>query len=324
MSTTDFNQFSAKAKRNAERFLGKKFAQPLSLEQLKQDDRLNFEPIKKAWRNPVTLEESAEHFAVLRSDNNTVIGNVGKDYTPVSHLESFARMELLAGTKLEFSHCTVLGDGAKIYLSARTPENDFYVCGRDEHKTYITFKASHGGHFLDTTMQSIIRQVCSNGMITTEILAALSYKKQTKVHERLAKIDTLAAFKADNMSLKEKLETFAHRQLTNALWKEYLEKLGIKEGKAKKNGEARRNFLAEEITALYESNDCNAFPEFRGTAFAALQAVTDFVTHGENDEGNERYSIESKISTHGTGNKLVQTATKALESMLIHMPYKYF
>lgn len=84
------------------------------------------------------------------------------------------------------------------------------------------------------------------------------------------------------------------------------------------NTTRRENILAD-VLSLYESNDNNAFPSIRGTAYNLLNAVTEYTDHYRTariTDAREGYSVDQARAENavvGTGERL---KTQALEVIL--------
>jgi hypothetical protein len=94
--------------------------------------------------------------------------------------------------------------------------------------------------------------------------------------------EALSGIRADMLTVEEKLNFLAGRRVTRESMTAVLDRLFPKpkaEDGAEKDSSARRNNVLGDILALYESNDQNAFPEQRGTAYGLLNAVTEYTDH---------------------------------------------
>lgn len=73
-----------------------------------------------------------------------------------------------------------------------------------------------------------------------------------------------------------------------------------------------------EVANLYESNDNNAFPEIRGTAYNLLNAVTEYTDHHSGVRQTERRSgmtqdqIRAENAMFGTGAALKEDALEII------------
>ena len=74
----------------------------------------------------------------------------------------------------------------------------------------------------------------------------------------------------------------------------------------------RRDGVLAEILRLYEMNDGNAFPQFRGSAYNLLNAVTEYTDHFRNPNGDPKARAESAM--FGSGDVL---KTKALDMIVM-------
>jgi hypothetical protein len=96
----------------------------------------------------------------------------------------------------------------------------------------------------------------------------------------------------------------AHYETAGALGKgERVWGLADLEDGAEKESSTRRNNVLADILARYESNDGNAFPEQRGTAYNLLNAITEYTDHARSSRGgNGNGRVESAM--FGSGERL--------------------
>jgi phage/plasmid-like protein (TIGR03299 family) len=105
-----------------------------------------------------------EQFATLRTDNNTVLGVVGKDYHIVQNGEAFAFFDAIVGggDGILYETAGALGDGERIFITAKLPGYIRVGNGDDITEKYIFLTTSHDGSGSITAAFTPIRIVCQN------------------------------------------------------------------------------------------------------------------------------------------------------------------
>jgi hypothetical protein len=93
--------------------------------------------------------------------------------------------------------------------------------------------------------------------------------------------------------------------------------------KAKEDGEeaessTRRDNVLAEILSLYESNDNNAFPEQRGTAYNLLNSITEYTDHVR----QSRMDARAESALFGSGKALKDRAFQLIYDEAPNMPAK--
>jgi len=104
------------------------------------------------------------YFATIRSDTNTVLGVVGKDYHIVQNHEAFNFFDAIVGgdAGILYETAGALGQGERIFITAKLPDYIRVGSGDDVTKKYIFLTTSHDGSGSITAAFTPIRIVCQN------------------------------------------------------------------------------------------------------------------------------------------------------------------
>ena len=113
--------------------------------------------------NQNTLEVP-NYFANIRTDNNTVLGVVGKDYHIVQNREAFNFFDAIVGGDdgILYETAGALGKGERIFITAKLPDYIRVGNGDDVTEKYIFLTTSHDGSGSITAAFTPIRIVCQN------------------------------------------------------------------------------------------------------------------------------------------------------------------
>lgn len=108
--------------------------------------------------------EVPDYFANIRSDNNTVLGVVGKDYHIVQNREAFNFFDAIVGGDegIQYETAGALGNGERIFITAKLPDYIRVGNGDDVTEKYIFLTTSHDGSGSITAAFTPIRIVCQN------------------------------------------------------------------------------------------------------------------------------------------------------------------
>ncbi len=107
--------------------------------------------------------EVPNYFANIRTDNNAVLGVVGKDYQIVQNREAFSFFDAIVGggDGILYETAGALGNGERIFITAKLP--DYIRVGNDDVvEKYIFLTTSHDGSGSITAAFTPIRIVCQN------------------------------------------------------------------------------------------------------------------------------------------------------------------
>lgn len=104
------------------------------------------------------------YFATMRTDNNTVLGVVGKDYHVVQNSEAFEFFDSIVGggDGILYETAGALGNGERIFITAKLPDYIRVGNGDDVTEKYIFLTTSHDGSGSITAAFTPIRIVCAN------------------------------------------------------------------------------------------------------------------------------------------------------------------
>lgn len=103
-------------------------------------------------------------FATMRNDNNKVLGVVGKDYQVVQNHEAFTFFDEIVGggNGILYETAGALGNGERIFITAKLPNYIRVGNGDDVTEKYIFLTTSHDGSGSITAAFTPIRIVCQN------------------------------------------------------------------------------------------------------------------------------------------------------------------
>jgi len=103
------------------------------------------------------------HFATVRTDRNTTLGVVGKDYEVIQNRDAFAFFDALVGggDGIFYETAGALNQGARIFITAKLP-NYIKVGNDDVIEQYIFLTNTHDGSGSIIAAFTPIRVVCNN------------------------------------------------------------------------------------------------------------------------------------------------------------------
>lgn len=296
----------------------------VSLSEILTQADLDWNPVKHAWINPVTKQPEQDFCGIFRDDNGLAIGQVKSGYEVITHKEGLALLDVLANAegKAQYVNAGHFKNGARVFAQLAVP-HDFKVKGVDEIRTYASIVTAHDGSLNMGLCAGTIRIVCQNTFMTTyneAMKKGLKFKHTAAAIENMKRAEKLLA--ETNLSFKgleEKFNLLADKSMTAAMWHEYKKALGFVPGGTNKDGEARNSSAAELIDGLFELNDGNAFPEFRGSAWAALNAATNYGTHATTKKGTPKYDVSAYLDENGSVYNRNQKAINWLLENAQHM-----
>lgn len=175
-------------------------------------------------------------------------------------------------------------------------------------KGFLLFSTGHDGSMAHSYRLCFTRVVCQNTLgaaLGEKTKAALTIRHTKNANSRL--VDARAALDAmgdDVKRVEDRLNFLAGRKMNREAISSIFDRLFPKNEEAKI--QTRRENIMVDVLKLYELNDGNAFPSQRGTSYALLSSITNYVDHERSTKDDGR----AESAMFGSGDAL---KTKAME-----------
>ncbi len=262
-----------------------------------------------------SLSEVASHKSIVRTSDNSVLGIVGKGYTPMQNQESLSFMDSLADEGLIRYHTAgSLRDGKRIWLLAKVDSYD--VLAGDQMDEYMLLYNSHDGSGALRIIWTKVRVVCSN----TAALALggargqgvyLRHTKNIKTRVEEAR-GVLGIAKNQFTEDREISRMLAKYNMSSSQVDGFLDAIIPLPVDEETNATRAKNQRSR-IVELFEGGIGMDIPGVAGTAFAAQQAVIEYANFHRTTRGGQERRFESAM--FGTGHDLVVKSTQHLIQM---------
>jgi len=288
---------------------------------------LDWEVSKLQLHHPIT-NELIPSWGVFRNDNNDYLGTVGSQFTLFQNHEGVELVDtiLLEDPNAKYVTAGALGKGEKIWLLAKINGDIRIMNTEDIHKEYLLFTMGHDGSLAITAKLVNTRVVCNN-----TLNVALGEKgnevkiKHTANAKRRVEIAKQVIKKAHDRikSIEDRFNELAQRKVTKESFMDVMTKLF---GDFREAENKRTENRIVQIAGLFESNDKNAFPQFRGTAYNLLNAITEEVDHyaGFRRTGGRESmtddAIRAENALFGTGADLKENALEVILEATANAP----
>lgn len=232
------------------------------------------------------IREIPGYKANVRSSDNKTLGIVTSRYKIVQNTEAFEFTDNLIGGEVHYETAGSLQGGKRIWLLAKLPSR---VVVGDEVDPYLCFTNCHDGTGAIRACMTPIRVVCNN----TLNLAFKTTKRQwaTKhvgdIEAKMAEARSVLQFADEYMeAMGLHAEKLAKTKVSTADLNAVLDEMfPVKEDDSdcKKKNAARAK---EEIMVCWYAPDLD---NFRGTAWGAVNAISDFATHSQPRRNTDNY-----------------------------------
>ena len=280
-------------------------------------------PPKAGAPDVYVRQEVPNRVALVRDEDEKLLAVVSPEYQVLQNKNAFAWFDpIVQAGQATYETAGVLCEGKKIWIMARLSK-PIQIVG-DEYKQYMLLTNGHDGMTGVSLSPVSTRVVCNNTMR----LALGEGNAQWFMHtgdltvklERAKEAYALA--QQDLTHHAQILEQFAITKLDDVAFKAYLENIlrmeanipdeqQIQEGMVTEMGTKYQQAMRDRILALAEDADGGLSARFKGTAYGAFNAVTQFVDYytgaRSRDAGN--------FQLFGDGQALKDRAYKSLSGL---------
>ncbi|WP_118975764.1 DUF932 domain-containing protein [Taibaiella koreensis] len=227
-------------------------------------------------------------YATLRTDNNNVLGVVGKDYEIVQNRDAFSFFDSIVGSGkgVRYETAGALGKGERIFITAKL-DDDIKVGSNDYIGKYLFLTTSHDGSGSITAAFTPIRIVCANTLSAAlgKMTGAVRIRHTANAKERLENAHKIMGIACD---MGEQLETIFNQwakvritdnevkkliQLALAPNKEVYNSLSI--GEETELSTKFKN-TCDDVFEYAMTSDTQLLETTKGTVFGAYNAVTGY------------------------------------------------
>ncbi|MCI9843595.1 DUF932 domain-containing protein [Flavobacterium pectinovorum] len=276
--------------------------------------------------------EVPNYFSTVRTDNDAVLGVVGKDYQIVQNRDAFSFFDsIVGGDGILYETAGALGKGERIFITAKLP--DYIRVGNDDLiEKYLFLTTSHDASGSITAAFTPIRIVCNN-----TLNAAMNNKTNTVRirHTSNAKQRLEQAHKVMGISdmLSAQMESIFNHWTKIRITDNEVKKLiqsalvpskevlkTIQEGKQDELSTCFTN-MVDSAFEYAMSNPTQLMDTTKGTVFGAYNAVTGYFQNRRNYKSDEAKLTSllmggtAQIRTQSAFNLCVDFASKGSDAL---------
>lgn len=227
------------------------------------------------------------YYATIRTDNEAVLGVVGRDYEVVQNVDAFAFFDAIVdGDGIQYETAGALGKGERIFITAKLP-GYIKVANDDLIEKFLFLTTSHDGFGSITAAFTPVRIVCNNTLNAAmkNSTNAIKIRHTANAKERLEQAHKVMGI-SNGLSLQMEA-IFNHWAKVRITDKEVRKLIGLA---LTPNKEVLQNLRAgkeNEVSSRF-SNLCDAVYEYnltsptqqtattKGTVFGAYNALTGY------------------------------------------------
>ena len=232
-------------------------------------------------------------FATVRTDNDAVLGVVGKDYQIVQNVDAFNFFDaIVGGDGIQYETAGALGKGERIFITAKLP-GYIKVGNNDMTEKYLFLTTSHDGFGSITAAFTPVRIVCNNTLNAAlrNCTGSIKIRHTANAKDRLAEAHRVMGI-SNKMSdeLEGIFNQWAKVRITDQQVQRLIQLAMVPNKEVLEN--IKDGNLDELSTAF--SNVCSSVYEYamtspsqqqettKGTVFGAYNAVTGYFQNVRN------------------------------------------
>lgn len=266
--------------------------------------------------------EAEDWFFNVRTSDNRVLGAVQGRYEVLQNVEAFEFMDHLAGSQRLVRYHTAgsLQGGKHVWMLAELVGLTIEPVPGDETQPYLLLVNGHDGRMPLKVVFTSVRVVCQNtlNLALRTSQTGITIRHTGKFDGKLKEArKVLGLARTEIEEFRDVARELALKQLGDKAWKAVLDELyPLPDGQ----DNTRRVNTRARLTSLFESGPGSDIPGVRGTAWGALQAVTDYTTHHRTTRGagdDTKLEREKRLESawFGSGNAVNQKALEFLRAL---------
>lgn len=253
--------------------------------------------------------------AVVRSDNNAVLGVVGKDYQPLQNRDAFRFFDsFIESNQAQYETAGALREGKRIWVLAKINSDLDVVKGDDTLSRYVMLSNSHDGTTAVRAGFTNIRVVCQNTLSIAHSSAAsklIRVRHGRNVKDNLDKVaEIMNLANREFEATLEQYKLLANREINSTDLEKYVKMVMIGEKKMEANKEAGARIL-NRIIPLFEKGRGNDMPEIKGTFWAAYNSISEYLQYEKGQD--EQIRMDSLM--FGQSATILENALKVAVKM---------
>lgn len=249
--------------------------------------------------------------AVVRMDTKQPLKVVGTRFQPIQNADAFRFFDHLVGKrKAVYEQAGSCDGGRRVWIQAKLP-GEMWVTKQDNVEKYLLLSMLHGGGSL-WVLTTPRRVWCKNMLMATlreGKSRAIRIRHVGDIQEHLREAERLLDLSLNSFdSFAEQAKAFAGHMIKKEALAAYFETLVPN---PQDGDPARAVATRETFQRLFESGKGNDLPTVRGTLWAALNGVVEFVDHERQTrtkEGEAEDQNRWKSAQFGSGAALKSRA----------------
>lgn len=235
-------------------------------------------------RELITVDGIAvpENFAIVRDDTNTALGVVGPQYIPTQINEALAFCDAVTGLAgAKYISVGALGGGKRIFIVAQL-NGIIRIKGDDTVERFLTFCHSHDGTMAHRLFLPTIRVVCANtlnmALNSSEAREGFYARHTGNLEYKVDQAASILGFMNKRFELFEEQAKALAEVVCSVQQVEKFIRSTFEIEKPEEVSDQKKSAI-NSVLDNFENGEKNKLAGIAGTAWALLNATTEFADH---------------------------------------------
>jgi phage/plasmid-like protein (TIGR03299 family) len=237
--------------------------------------------------------------AVVRTDRNEILGVVGKNYKPLQNSKAFDFFDpFIQSGQASYETAGSLKGGKRVWVLAKINKDPMVIAGDDIIDKYILLSNGHDGLMSVRAGFTPVRVVCQNTLSmshgnSNSSLIRIKHGKNVEQNLEMVR-DIMNTANATFEATAEQYRFLANKQVNSKDLEKFVKLVftGPQYVELEKSGIIANKRIIEKVIPLFEKGRGNDMTAIKGTAWAAYNAVNEYLQYERGaDEGNRLDSM---------------------------------
>lgn len=261
------------------------------------------------------------HYFVVREDKDEPLGVVGESYRPFQNRSLAALIDATFGESIEEKRAAMFGDGQRVFIQCKLPGGED-IGGGDDLLPYFLATSTHDGSAALSLLLTPIRVICQN---TLQMAIRLGHGNEDSHMQNIRHTASMAirlgAARENLAFLNARFSDFcteAKAMRGVRMDVSGLETLARNSSLLPAKGElgGKAKGILADLSQLFEAGQGQNIPGVRGTVWAGLNAITEYVDHARATKGDDKDQARQASAYFGSGSRIKSMALDQARTLI--------
>lgn len=258
-----------------------------------------------------------DYYGVVRTDTNKVLGVVSKRYKPVQNAEAFSFVDELLGNGVQYETAGAIRDGKRVWMLAKMDDGNDYKLAGDKCVPYLLFSNSFDGKSSVKVCLTVTRVWCENtlnmALKNAQRVWSVTHAGDIKYKIEEAR-NTLELTSRYLANMQETADSLTQIAIAPNFIADMAQTLFPYKDSDSDIIQSRAKTKQNALTALYDTKE--DIKPFKGTAWGAYLALTDWASHAAPDRETDTARMNSMVKAFDGAEDVATVGARLIMSMV--------